>query len=102
MGEPSPWQLDTCCKVLCIQIIAGIFSLGLKEYKPFSCYLVFLQNKKVYGQSFCPILREQTGLVRPSLGFAKKNKGWFLLRAQGAGVQSQSLGVTDRALTTMR
>lgn len=60
MGELSPWQLDTLCKVLCIQIIAGIFSLGLKEYKPLSCYLVFLLNKKVYLQCLCPILKEQT------------------------------------------
>ena len=100
MGELSPWQLDACCKVVCIQIIAGIFSLGLKEYKPLSCYLVFLLNKKVYLQSLRAILREQTGLVKPCLAFAKKNKGWFLLRAQGTGVQSQPLGMTDICLTS--
>lgn len=75
LGELSSWQLETCCKVLCMQVIVGIFSLGLKEYKPLSYDLVFLVKRKVSLQSLCLILGTQTGLVKPCLSFAKENKG---------------------------
>lgn len=62
---------------------------------------MFLLNKKVCLGSLCPVLRERTGLVKPCLGIASKNKGWFLLHARRSGVRSQPLGMTDTCLAAM-
>lgn len=57
---------DTCCKVLCMLIRAGILILGLRERR-FSDNSVLLLNKKVSLQSLSAIPGEQSG---SSLGLA--------------------------------
>lgn len=51
MGDLRPWELDTC------SLHTGNscdFQSGLKEYKPLSCYLVCLRNKKSLSSVLVP------------------------------------------------